>query len=320
MRFLIGAATLFIVAVGAATAGLFALTGAQAHAPSGAIFTTLGDGTEVNLNLFPSKESVYLDGGPGPGAPIGSAGLDDGTYVFQVTNPNGSTLLSQDPARCRQFVASGGIITGVVDTDCEHKVGLDVDWNAKPVQLMPYANTPNNGGVYKAWVTRIEDFYLGCAAFGKTPAQALAAVDCGNAAGNRHGFIPAHSKTDNFKVRRPSHEGTEIDVRFFYDANNDGHYSWDATEPLINNLKVIWTDTNGVSNIRFSDPNYRGQAHVEQAEIGVHTLELIGGPGCNAGLVHVDNVDQAVGLPQAVYVTVLAKEITHYVDVACIPD
>ena len=37
-----------------------------AFAPSGAIFTTLSDGSEVNLNIFPSKEAVYLDGGPGP--------------------------------------------------------------------------------------------------------------------------------------------------------------------------------------------------------------------------------------------------------------
>ena len=58
---------------------------AAAQASSGAIFTTLSDGTEVNLNLFPSKEAVYLDGGPGPGAPQTAAGLDDGTYVFQIT-------------------------------------------------------------------------------------------------------------------------------------------------------------------------------------------------------------------------------------------
>ena len=38
----------------------------------GAIWTTLGDGTEVNFNLYPSKESVYLNGGPGKGVtPIG---------------------------------------------------------------------------------------------------------------------------------------------------------------------------------------------------------------------------------------------------------
>src|SRR6266511_6228980 len=100
---------------------------AAAHAPSGAIFTTLPDGSEVNFNIYDSKDDVYLDGGPGPGAPQTAAGLDDGTYVFQVTDPSGKTLLSQDAARCRQFTVSGGIITGVVSTGCQHVTGLDED-------------------------------------------------------------------------------------------------------------------------------------------------------------------------------------------------
>ena len=46
--------------------------------------------------------------------PQTAAGLDDGTYVFQVTDPSGKALLSTDPARCRQFTVAGGVITGVV--------------------------------------------------------------------------------------------------------------------------------------------------------------------------------------------------------------
>src|SRR5687768_9367593 len=124
-----------------------------AHAPSGAIFTTTFDGLEVNLNQFPSKEAVYLDGGPGPGAPQTAAGLDDGVYVFQVTDPSGKTLLSTDPAGCRQFIVADGIITDVVVTACEHQTGFDIDHGAATVQLVPYGNTPNPGGVYKVWVT-----------------------------------------------------------------------------------------------------------------------------------------------------------------------
>src|SRR5258706_142241 len=102
----------------------------MAHAPSGALFTTVADGSEVNANIYASKDLVYLDGGPGPGAPQGAAGLDDDTYVFQVTEPNGRTLLSQDAAKCRQFTVSGGIITAVVVTGCQHVTGVDVDHNA----------------------------------------------------------------------------------------------------------------------------------------------------------------------------------------------
>src|SRR6266487_4529168 len=53
-----------------------AVSPAAADAPSGAIFTTVADGSEVNFNIYPSKDAVYLDGGPGPGAPQGAAGLD----------------------------------------------------------------------------------------------------------------------------------------------------------------------------------------------------------------------------------------------------
>src|SRR5215217_7696308 len=87
---------------------------ASAHAPSGAIFTTVADGTEVNLNQYPSKEAVYLDGGPGPGAPQTAAGLDNGRYVFQVTDPSGKTLLSTDKASARRFDVKEGVITNVV--------------------------------------------------------------------------------------------------------------------------------------------------------------------------------------------------------------
>src|SRR5687767_6068151 len=113
----------------------------SATAPSGAIFTTVADGSEVNYNIYPDKEAVYLDGGPGPGAPQTAAGLDDATYVFQVTDPSGKKLLSTDEARCRQFVVTDGIITSVVATGCEHNTGLDVDHGATTVQLMPYLDT-----------------------------------------------------------------------------------------------------------------------------------------------------------------------------------
>src|SRR5688572_31195653 len=109
----------------AAIIALCAVVGVNAHAPSGAIFTTVADGSEVNYNIYPSKESVYLDGGPGIGAPQTAAGLDDGAYVFQVTEPSGKTLLSTDPANCRQFVVTNGVISSVVATGCEHVVGFD---------------------------------------------------------------------------------------------------------------------------------------------------------------------------------------------------
>lgn len=265
---------------------------ASAHAPSGAIFTTLADGSEVNLNQFPSKEAVYLDGGPGPGAPQDAAGLDDGTYVFQVTDPSGKTLLSTDEARCRQFTVADGVITAVVVTGCEHETGFDVDHDATTVQLFPFKNTPNPGGVYKVWITTVEDFLLGCEELGVS--DGLDVVSCGSKeGGNAHGFIPAHSKTDNFKVKEAPIR--EIDAIFYDDVDGDGAYDWFVEEQL-SGLSMVWTDTLGVKNTKHS---YHvkafglTEAHVEAVEQGIHYIQIpdLSARGCTVGDIYVSDVN-----------------------------
>lgn len=253
---------------------------AGAHAPSGAIFTTLSDGSEVNLNIFPSKEAVYLDGGPGPGAPQDSAGLDDGTYVFQVTDPSGKTLLSTDAAACRRFTVSAGVITGVVGAlGCEHATGVDLDHAATTVQLFPYLDTPNPGRVYKVWATRVEDYLLGCEALGES--DGLSRVDCGHRAGVAvHGFIPSHSKTDNFKVGGSGAQ--EIDTKFYPQGSN----------VALDGMGVTWTDALGATNEKWSyyAPGIRviHEAHVEAVTAGTHRIAIRDQPGCRVGSVRLD--------------------------------
>ena len=282
----------------------------KAHAPSGAIFTTLPDGSEVNYNIYASKDDVYLDGGPGVGAPQTAAGLDDGTYVFQVTDPSGKTLLSTDPAKCRQFTVTDGIITGVVATGCQHLTGLDQDHGATTVQLMPYLDTPNPGGEYKAWVTTVEDYLLGCEVLGVT--NGLDVVNCGSkAGGNAHGFIPRHSKTDNFKVG-----GTprEIDTRF-----RDGA----VYGPFIDGLGIVWTDPLGASNSKWSYLNealdINHEAHVEAAENGTHLITIPPQAGCTVGEVYVAGSLQKKRGPQTVKVSLTSqfKGDTIFIDVVC---
>jgi len=65
-------------------------------APSGAIFTTDTNGTFVNANVYDDPTDVYLNGGPRANAPCTAAGLPDGDYYFQVTDPSGTVLLSAD--------------------------------------------------------------------------------------------------------------------------------------------------------------------------------------------------------------------------------
>lgn len=152
----------------------------------GAIFTTLADGSAVNHNHYAAKADVYLDGGPSGGSPSGAAALDEGDYYFQVTDPSGKVLLSSDAIECRRIhVNDDGVIDAVVGA-CRHVTGIDQDQaalGAITVQLMPYANTPNPGGVYKVWVTPVGAYVGG-----------------GYSAGVSYGFVPAFSKTDVFKV------------------------------------------------------------------------------------------------------------------------
>lgn len=292
----------------AAVGALFVPAGtAAAHSPSGAIFTTLADGSEVNFNHFESKPDVYLDGGPGPGAPQDAAGLDDGTYVFQVTDPSGKNLLSTDPARCRQFTVSGGVINGVVDTDCEHVTGTDVDHGATTVQLFPFLDTPNPGGVYKVWVTTVEDFLAGCAGLGVP--NGLDVTDCGNAPGNRHGFVPQHSKTDNFKVGE--RVIIEIDTRF---------HRADSDTPL-HGMKVTWTDTNGASNIKWSyyapELLVFHEAHVEAVEQGLHRITVDHQPGCTVEGIHALGKHLEGPATVEVRISNMNREQTVFIDVDC---
>jgi hypothetical protein len=273
----------------------------RASAPSGAIFTTVADGSEVNYNIYQLKEDVYLDGGPGPGAPQGAAGLDDGVYVFQVTDPSGKTLLSLDAAQCRQFTVSAGIIVSTAPSpaSCAHVTGLDVDHGALTVQLMPYADTPNPGGEYKVWVTLVGDYAC----------TDLTIIDCGaKKGGAAHGFIPRHTKTDNYKVRGGIRE---IDTRFH-----------DAAGNLIDGLGITWTDTLGGSNNKWSYLNLlldvHHEAHVESVEEGVHSITINNQAGCTVGAVYKSGVFQKLG-PQIVKVYIPQDIVvdTVFIDVYC---
>ena len=168
----------------------------------GAIFTTIVDGTIVNANTqYTSKCAVYLDGGPGEHAPAKAAGLPSGDYFFQVTDPSGQTLLSTDVVNNRRFhVSTGGVINAYTGTGgSPHPTGISQvhpELGTITISLAntscpaDYLDTPNNGGVYKVWVTPVSNF-IGDPTKVDNP--------CGN--GCSHGFASSTSKSDNFKVQ-----------------------------------------------------------------------------------------------------------------------
>ncbi len=257
-----------------------------AHPPatplSGAIFTTDASGVPVNLNIYDAKEDVYLNGGPGINAPDDAAGLPAGDYYFQVTDPSGKTLLSTDAVICRQVtVDDSGVFVAASGGACAHTTGADGEDGGVTVQLFPFLDTPNNGGVYKVWITPVDQ------------------LDCA-APGNKHCFVPHHSKTDNFKVR--DERIVEIDTRF----------SIHGQPGYIDGLAATWIDTNGASNVKFSEWNPAvlafHEAHVEAAEQGNHKIVISDQPGCTIDDVHAAGKTY---LPVNGTVTVRVADTTH---------
>lgn len=188
---------------------------------SGAIFTTTYGGITVNGNIYDHRGDVYLNGGPQPNAPCTSAGLPDGDYYFQVTNPSGSLLLSLDAITEREVHISGGVITNYLGAT--HTLGSGKCSGAISVGLAPFDFTDNPGGEYKTWMTPVGSYSPGNGTFG---------------------FISSASKTDNFKVREkpcigegcnPPPQGLITGLKY-YDLNVNG--TLDPTEVGIGNWRI----------------------------------------------------------------------------------
>jgi hypothetical protein len=171
-------------AAAAVLAILFAATTSlQADPPlSGAIFSTNSACTGVDLNIYSNKDAVYIDGGP---KNTGAAGLPDGSYCVQVTQPDGVVLGVSAPGA---VTVSGGEFA-----QC-YQLSLILNTASSGFTTPGYDDTANPGGEYKVWVS----------------------TDCN--------FVEDSSKTDAFKVVADSGEVVEICVTKYYDANANGTF------------------------------------------------------------------------------------------------
>ncbi|MFM7321501.1 MAG: hypothetical protein ACKO5K_08270 [Armatimonadota bacterium] len=222
LRRMFGKATVALAAL--------ALVGGIAHAQNlpGGIYTTDKTGTKVNGNVFLDCEDVYLNGGPQNDQ---GNGLPDGQYYFQVTDPSGQVLLTTDPIVNRRVNVIGGRIYGSI-SDGDGVGRPNGDFNpantSQGVKLAPFDESPNNGDVHKAWLTRISDY---------DPAK------------GRFGFIPSKSKTDNFKCVHddggPGDKIATVVVEKYRDRNGNGVRD-DEETPLNGwEFKVVVKDANG---------------------------------------------------------------------------
>jgi hypothetical protein len=162
---------------------LVTLVAAPAEAQlAGAIFTTESACDGTNVNIFPSKEDVYLDGGP---LHEGAAGLPNGEYYVQVTEPNG-TLLGTSIGSADETPA---LVVGGEFAVCYQLSAILI----KASDSSPgYDTTTNGGGEYKVWISQTSTFDGGT------------------------------NKTDNFKVDETEPDSGTLEVIKFYDANVNG--------------------------------------------------------------------------------------------------
>ena len=189
-----------MISVGTIAFGLVVLTTSIAYmagAPlPGAIFTTDAGCTGVDLNIYQSKDAVYVDGGP---AHPGAAGLPDGSYYIQVTSPDGNLLGTS--------IGSGNdtpiVVVNGEFQQCYQLSAILITAGDNCTGGSPgYCTTENPGGEYKVWVSTVST------------------------------FDNDSSKTDNFKVQEnPFPPQGTLKVLKFYDGNANGVF--DATDTEI---------------------------------------------------------------------------------------
>jgi hypothetical protein len=241
-----------------AAMALFIFAGGAAAIVAGAGFTTNdpnidGNGSclngppsstpKVNCNLYGSKNFVWINGGPSNGANA----LTAGTYFFAVLDPGGqkdpndgtdgnlsdasptTNTPGGDAYTNREFtVASSGKIATSLGTHATD--AFYTDPNGLFINLMPYDDTTNPGGVYILAICLISGDQATTPIAGNVP------------------VAPSACKYDAFKA--PSSTCTEnctpstfgvVSGEKYYDGNLNGQL--DNNESGIPGWKIDWTDT-----------------------------------------------------------------------------
>jgi hypothetical protein len=206
---------------------------AQMH---GAVYTTDING-QVNANIYDKKTDVYLNGGP---RKEGSAGLPVGLYHVQVTDPSGAVVLGSSwwpdkdvTAPTIEVVpAEGGSGGKFAEVYRLWDIVFYIQGNGANCVKQGYKDSPNNGGVYKVWVSQDPT------------------------------FPGPETKTDNFKVKKngpPPPPETLLSAWKFYDFDGDG--AWGAEEDPIFGWKIelVNANTDAVVQTQFTDAGGEAQ-------------------------------------------------------------
>jgi hypothetical protein len=175
---------------------------------SGSIATFGASGPQ---QVFAAKAGVFFAVGSTSTPCQSFAYLPDGTYVFQVTDRTGSTLLSTDPASERTITVKNGVIASYGGTT--HAVGPRTACGSLTIGLAPFNDAGSRDAGYVLWVTPLANFE-------GQPSQVD--VVCGT--GCFHGFRPENSRAIFFRVEdKPNCPATFCVSGVKYnDANGNG--------------------------------------------------------------------------------------------------
>lgn len=183
-------------------------------------------------NAFVRKDGAYLSAGRGTNC--SAASLADGIYCFELTDPAGTVLLTTDPIVERSVrVKSGRMVEYLGTTRIFSPKG---PCEGGLLRLVPYDTTPFGDGLYKLWLTRIEDYDPN--------------------GSHLFGFDPAKSKSDDFRVIS---SGAQTIVRghVFFDPDRNG--AWNTGEVALGGWRVELFENGVLDGLTFSDVDGRFQ-------------------------------------------------------------
>jgi hypothetical protein len=222
----------FFAGIGAAL--LLAVASPFAFAGPGAIFTSEGTCDGTNTNLFPTKDAVYLDGGP---AHPGAAGLDNGSYWVRIIEPGGTVLGASTSAIA--------VVSSNEFASCYQLTAI-VYSASSGFTALGYDTTTNGGGEYKVQISSTSSFSGGD-------------VKSDNFKVGTQGGPPDP----------PVVPTTKISGHKFYDSNLDGIQ--DPGEPGIPGVVIqvlVGTDPDAVPQLATTDANGDWSADIV-ADLGI---------------------------------------------------
>lgn len=224
---------LFVVALAIASSSAWA---------GGAVRTVNKVGQLPSSNAFAAKADVYLSGGAQVLGDCQSPGLPDGEYYFQVTDPAGSCLLTNDSIDERRVLVVGGVVAQYLGQARFSRSGGAC--SSTLVQLAPFDDSPCATAEYKLWLTPVGSY--------------------DPKGGGFFGFEAAHSKTDSFVV---GGGGNSLQTKTFFRGYKFFDHSEDGVwNPQVDPLEVpipgwrIEIYRNGVfEDVTFTDQDGRYQ-------------------------------------------------------------